>query len=88
MNFVLIEVRSFQQPVSYLCGLDPILFCISLAFNRLQMTHGLSLGSRDVIVMNLFGRVIADVNGERSGSSGFRFGVSTLCLAPFFLYVA
>ena len=54
----------------------------------LQMTHGLSLGSRDVIVMNLFGRVIADVNGERSGSSGFRFGVSTLCLAPFFLYVA
>ena len=52
------------------------------------MTRGLSLGSRDVIVMNLFGRVIADVNGERSGSSGFRFGVSTLCLAPFFLYVA
>ena len=53
-----------------------------------QMRHGLSLGSGDVIVSNLFGRVTGDVNGERSGSWGFRFGVSTLCLAPFFLYVA
>ena len=52
------------------------------------MTHGLSLGSRDGIVLDLFGRVTGDVNGERSGSSGFRFGVSTFCLAPFFLYVA
>ena len=52
------------------------------------MTHGLSLGSRDGIVLDLFGRVTGDVNGERSGSSGFRFGVSTLCLAPFFLYLA
>ena len=52
------------------------------------MTHGLSLGSGDVIVFDLFGRVTEDVNGERSGSSGFCFGVSTLCFAPFFLYVA
>ena len=33
MNLVLIEVRSFQQPVSYLWGLDPNLFRISLAFS-------------------------------------------------------
>ena len=52
------------------------------------MTHGLSLGSGDAIVLDLFGRVTGDVSGERSGSSGFRFGVSTLCFAPFFLYVA
>ena len=52
------------------------------------MTHGLYLGSGDAIVLDLFGRVIGDVNGERSGSSGFCFGVSTSCLALFFLYVA
>ena len=52
------------------------------------MTHGLSLGSGDDIVLDLFGRVTGDVSGERSGSSGFRFGVSNSCLVPFFLYVA
>ena len=52
------------------------------------MMHGLSLGSGDDIVLNLFGRVTGDVSGERSGSSGFRFGVSNSCLVPFFLYVA
>ena len=52
------------------------------------MMDSLSLGSGDVIVLDLFGQVTGDVNGERSGSSGFRFGVSTLCLAPFLLYVA
>ena len=51
------------------------------------MTHGLSLGSGDDIVLDLFGRVTGDVSGERSGSSGFRFGVSNSCLVPFFLYV-
>ena len=64
------------------------LFVSPWHLTKLQMTHGLSLGSRDVIVLDLFGRVTGDVNGERSGSSGFRFGVSTFCLAPFFLYVA
>ena len=54
----------------------------------LQMTRSLSQGSGDVIVLDLFGRVTGDVNGERSGSSGFRFGVSTSCLAPFVFYVA
>ena len=52
------------------------------------MMDSLSLGSEDVIVLDLFGQVTGDVNGERSGSSGFRFGVSTLCLAPFLLCVA
>ena len=52
------------------------------------MTHGLSLESGDVIVLDLFRLVTSDVISERSGSSGFRFGVPTLCLAPFFLYVA
>ena len=33
VNFVLIEIRSFPQPVSYLWGLDLKSFCISLAFN-------------------------------------------------------
>ena len=51
------------------------------------MTHSLSQGSVDVIVLDLFGQVTGDVNGERSGSSGFHFGVSTACLAPFILYV-
>ena len=54
----------------------------------LQMTQGLSLWSGDVIVSDLFGRITGDVNGEKSGSSGFRFGISTLCLGPFFLNVA
>ena len=50
------------------------------------MTHGLSLGSGDVL--DLFGRVTRDVNDEeRSGSSDFRYFVPTSCLAPFFLYV-
>ena len=51
------------------------------------MTHGLSLGSGDVIVLDLIGRVTGEVNDERSSSSGFRFVVLTSCLAPFFLYV-
>ena len=54
----------------------------------LQMTHGLSLGSGDVIALDLFGRVTGDVNDDRSGSWGFRFVVSISCLAPFLLYVA
>ena len=33
MNLVLIEIRSFQQPVCYLGGLDPKSFRISLPFN-------------------------------------------------------
>ena len=53
----------------------------------LQMTHGLSQGSGDVTVLDLFGRVTREVNGERSGLSGFRLAVSTLCLTPFVLYV-
>ena len=53
----------------------------------LQMTHGLSLGSGDVIVLDLIGRVTGEVNDERSSSSSFRFVVLTSCLAPFFLYV-
>ena len=61
-------------------------FCISLAL--LQMTHDLSLGYGDDIVLDLFIRVTGEVSGERSGSAGFRFGVATSCLAPFFLYVA
>ena len=52
------------------------------------MTRGLSLGSGDVIVLDLFGRVTGDINGKRLGSSVFRFGVSTSCPALFFLYVA
>ena len=51
------------------------------------MTHGLSLGSGDVIVLNLFGQVTGDINGERSGSLDFRFSVSTLCPSHFFLYI-
>ena len=51
------------------------------------MMRSLSLGSGDVIVLNLFDRVTGDVSGERSSSLGFHFGVSTFCLAPFFLYV-
>ena len=54
----------------------------------LQMTQGLSLWSGDVIGSDLFGRIRGDVNGKRSGCSGFRFGISALCLGPFFLYVA
>ena len=79
MNFVLIEIRSFPQPVSYLWGLDPKSFRISLAW--LQMTHGLSLGSGDVIVLALFGRVTRGINDKRSGSSGFLFVISTSCYA-------
>ena len=52
----------------------------------LQMTHELSLGSGDVIVLDLFGRVNGDVSGERSSFQAFFFGISTSCLAPFFLY--
>ena len=52
------------------------------------MTQGLSLGSGDVIVLNLSGWVTGDAIGERLSSSGFCFGVSTLCLATFFLYIA
>ena len=51
----------------------------------LQMTHGLSLGSGDVIALDLIGRVTRDVNDQRSGSWGFRFVVSTSC--TFLLYV-
>ena len=62
------------------------LFVSPWHLTRLQMTHGLSLGSGDVL--DLFGRVTRDVNDEeRSGSSDFRFFVPTSCLAPFFLYV-
>ena len=32
------------------------------------MTHGLSLGSGDVIALDLIGRVTRDVNDQRSGS--------------------
>ena len=51
------------------------------------MTRGLYLGSGNVIVLDLFGRVTGDANGKRSGSLGFRFGISTSCPALFFLYV-
>ena len=60
-NFVRIEIRSFQQPVSYLWGLDPKYFRISLAFNMIKMMQGLSLGSGDVIVLDLFGCVTGEV---------------------------
>ena len=40
MNFVLIEICSFQQPVSYLLGLDPKSFRISLAFNMVTRISG------------------------------------------------
>ena len=52
-----------------------------------QMMHGLSLKSGDVIVLDFFGLVSSNVIDERSGSSGIRFGVSTSCLASFFLHV-
>ena len=82
-----IEIRSFQQPASYLWGLDPKSFCISLAFN--MITNDARFVSRiwDVIVLDLFGRVSGDVNEKRWGSSGFRFVVSTSCLAPSVFYV-
>ena len=51
------------------------------------MTHSLSQGSADVTVLDLFGRVTREVSGERSGLSGFRLAVSTLCLTPFVLYI-
>ena len=51
------------------------------------MMHGLSLGSGDAIVLDLFGQVTGQVSSERLGSSGFFLDVSTSCLAPFFLYV-
>ena len=64
------------------------LFIFPWHLTLLQMMHGLSQGSGDVIVFDLFGQITGGVNGERSGSSGFCFGVSTLCLATFVLYVA
>ena len=55
MNFVFIEIRRFQQPVSYIWGLDPKSFPIFLAFK--MITNDARFVSRiwDVIVFDLFG---------------------------------
>ena len=86
VNFILIEIRSSQQTVSYLWGLGQKSFHFSLAFNM--------VANDALVVSRIWGCYCfrSFWSGKRRRQwwkiefSGFFFGISTSCLAPFFLY--